>query len=622
MYLENKEDFDINSSQNMREFYFTDKGGNYIEDIDEATNYSLEEIKNCYQFCKIKSFKYKITAECDYKKRTKEELKTTKIFLNTDYINNNAIYEYGDFNRWLDFEKEIYEGYGYDFEFFGIRSIQLNIEPTKGSIGSYIDLPPDLKNYKSILNIRSYKYNCLQLTITAWPHPASHHATRESKYVDKLIETRQQHEDDFAYIIRIQKLYNINIWVYTPCGNGKIELFKQVDDFNKDRKDVRILVWSTGQIEHCALIKNIETLLERPKKNNIKYYYCDRCTYWFNSQIKYDKHECNNSYKPEIVCVKKKHITFVNEHKRQNIKNIINADIEFCIVEVSTNDLKYVIAEHIPIAVGYTWQGNFKHYFGLGCIKRFARDLLEIETENNFKHNEKMIFTEEDKLYHDTNNTGHICRKTSINKVRDHCHETGKYRGPACKICNLRYKQQNLIPVIFHNGSGYDFNLLYSELFKQNNDKRKVDNIPLAAGKSKMFSIGCLEFLDSYNFLAMPLDQMAKIYGCKTKTLYPYEYFGLDSLGTTTKSYNNLIGNLKIEDFKSSLHNELPTQEDVDIFNKDNSHKTSKDLTIEYFQIDVEILDYCMNEYVELSMKEFMLNPLQYVSLPGYSFDC
>ena len=87
MYLENTEDFDINSSQNMREFYITHKGGNYIEDIDEATNYSLEEIKNCYQFCKVKSFKYKITAECDYKKRTKEEVKTTKIFFNTDYIN-------------------------------------------------------------------------------------------------------------------------------------------------------------------------------------------------------------------------------------------------------------------------------------------------------------------------------------------------------------------------------------------------------------------------------------------------------------------------------------------------------------------------------------------------------
>ena len=75
-----------------------------------------------------------------------------------------------------------------------------------------------------------------------------------------------------------------------------------------------------------------------------------------------------------------------------------------------------------------------------------------------------------------------------------------------------------------------------------------------------MFSIGCLKFLDSYNFLAMPLDQMAKINGCKTKTLYPYEYFGLDRHDSEAASgskptYDEAIGNLKIEDFKSSLHN-------------------------------------------------------------------
>ena len=93
---------------------------------------------------------------------------------------------------------------------------------------------------------------------------------------------------------------------------------------------------------------------------------------------------------------------------------------------------------------------------------------------------------------------------------------------------NLRDKQQNFIPIILHNGSGYGLNLLYIEIFKQNNDKRKADSIPPASGKSKMFSIGCPKFLDSYIFLAMPLDQMEKIYGCKTKTLYPYEYFGLD----------------------------------------------------------------------------------------------
>ena len=124
-----------------------------------------------------------------------------------------------------------------------MRSIQINIEPTKASIGSYIELSPDLKNSKSILNIRSYKYNCLQITITAWLHPAMDHATRENKHVINLIEARQRDEDDFAYIIRIQKLYNTNTWVYTPCGGDKVELYKPVDDFDKDRKDVKILVW-------------------------------------------------------------------------------------------------------------------------------------------------------------------------------------------------------------------------------------------------------------------------------------------------------------------------------------------------------------------------------------------
>ena len=60
------------------------------------------------------------------------------------------------------------------------------------------------------------------------------HATRESKYVNNLIEARRQNEYDFAYIIRIQKLYIIKIWAYTPRGEGKVELFKPVDTFKKN----------------------------------------------------------------------------------------------------------------------------------------------------------------------------------------------------------------------------------------------------------------------------------------------------------------------------------------------------------------------------------------------------
>ena len=83
-----------------------------------------------------------------------------------------------------------------------------------------------------------------------------------------------------------------------------------------------------------------------------------------------------------------------------------------------------------------------------------------------------MVFTEK-VYYHSGTNIYHICGKTCLNKIRDHCHENGKNRGPACKMFNLRYKQQNFNPIKFHNGTGYDFNLLYSELFKQNNAIKK-----------------------------------------------------------------------------------------------------------------------------------------------------
>ena len=97
-------------------------------------------------------------------------------------------------------------------------------------------------------------------------------------------------------------MYNIIIWVYTPCGEGKVKFFKPVDDFDKDRKDFRLIVWGN----HCNLIKNIESFLDQPNEMNHKFYYCDRCTYWFSSQIKYVRHVCSHSFKPEFVCSKEK----------------------------------------------------------------------------------------------------------------------------------------------------------------------------------------------------------------------------------------------------------------------------------------------------------------------------
>ena len=81
--------------------------------------------------------------------------------------------------------------------------------------------------------------------------------------------------------------------------------------------------------------------------------------------------------------------------------------------------------------------GICKYYFVQACLKRYASGLLTSETEHNSKLNNQMTFTEEDRLYHDANNTCHKCNESCIIKVTDHCHETGKQRGPACSICYL-----------------------------------------------------------------------------------------------------------------------------------------------------------------------------------------
>ena len=45
-------------------------------------------------------------------------------------------------------------------------------------------------------------------------------------------------------------------------------------------------------------------------------------------------------------------------------------------------------------------------------------------------------------------------------KVRDHCHKTGKYRGASHWSCNISIKMSKKIPVIIHNLRDYDSHLI------------------------------------------------------------------------------------------------------------------------------------------------------------------
>ena len=64
------------------------------------------------------------------------------------------------------------------------------------------------------------------------------------------------------------------------------------------------------------------------------------------------------------------------------------------------------------------------------------------------------------KLVYDNSTLCHICNEElSKDRVRDHCHLTGKIRGAAHDACNLKYKIPKFFPVVLHNLSGYDSQL-------------------------------------------------------------------------------------------------------------------------------------------------------------------
>ena len=60
-----------------------------------------------------------------------------------------------------------------------------------------------------------------------------------------------------------------------------------------------------------------------------------------------------------------------------------------------------------------------------------------------------------------------------IKKVRYHCYYTGKFRGTAHNICNLRYKTPKEIQIAFHNGNTYDYYFIIKQLAKEFDDQFK-----------------------------------------------------------------------------------------------------------------------------------------------------
>ena len=82
-----------------------------------------------------------------------------------------------------------------------------------------------------------------------------------------------------------------------------------------------------------------------------------------------------------------------------------------------------------------------------------------------------MIMTMNDKLVYDNSTLCYIWNEElRKDRVCDHCHLSGKFRGDAHEVCNLKYKVPKFFSVVFHNLSGYDSYLFIKTLGNSKGD--------------------------------------------------------------------------------------------------------------------------------------------------------
>ena len=73
--------------------------------------------------------------------------------------------------------------------------------------------------------------------------------------------------------------------------------------------------------------------------------------------------------------------------------------------------------------------------------------------------------TNEDEEIYNNSQICWICKEElNTDKVRDHCHVTGKFRGAAHNKCNLKLRIPRKLPIIFHNLQGYDGHIIFKKL--------------------------------------------------------------------------------------------------------------------------------------------------------------
>ena len=583
---------------------------------------------------------------------------------------------------------EMAEGSGWRFE----RVIKLVLHTTRWEPlygGSYIPLDPYLANKKALINMQNEDEKCFMWCVLQALYPKDTNPQR----IDKDLKSKQDsiNMDGIRYPVNFRaidrfEIQNPNISI-SVVGYNKEDLVHPLrKSIYTERKHNIVLLLLKEAVEgeneeieektHYVLVKNDSALIaSQINKHEHKRHLCLNCFNSFNSPetLKEHKEYC---YDNESVIIRKPpkgtYIRFKNFLHSEKAPFAIYADFESLIKPMDNCNpdpnksytKKY--QKHEPTSFSYyisssidgVYKPILRKYTKTKKEDQDAMDVFIKWLEEDVKaianiEEKEIIFNEEDRKQFNKASDCWICGEYLGNdRVRDHCHFTGRYRGPAHNSCNLKYRKPKSISVFFHNLSGYDSHLFIKKLGSPDK-KENIDCIPnneekyisfsktIVTGqytnkkgevKDKTFKI---VFKDSLKFMSsslgalvnnLPKDafknllkyftpEQAEI--LKQKGFYPYEY--MDSI----EKFNDTKPPPQ-ETFYSKLSGKGISEKNYKhVWNVWNTFKMKK--FKEYHELynvtDVLLLADVFENFRDICLKIYGLDPVYYFTAPGLAWD-
>ena len=372
---------------------------------------------------------------------------------------------------------------------------------TRGS--SYLPLPDWLARKKAIINPHNNDEECFKWMVIAAENTEMKDPQRVSnlrKFTDNYdwsglkfpvsIKNIKDFEMNNDISINVLLVENKDIYICRkgirrgvvrtfgpplrrdPMLHGDPLLVEPCSAVRGDR-EINLLLISEDDKLHYTVVKSLSRLLtSRNTKHKCKQHFCNNCLQGFTLESSRNEHQvyCEDNESVRVKMPgKRSKIEFCDGQNQFKVPFIMYADFESILEPIQgpnpapTGSYTSEVTKHSPS--GWCIYSKFaygevkdplKLYRGKDCLEKFC-DYIRQEAHRLYQmFPEKPMdpLTRKQWKKYKKSTICHICFKPFIDpkkgpKVRDHCHYTGRYRGPAHRNCNLMYRIPSYIPVVW-----------------------------------------------------------------------------------------------------------------------------------------------------------------------------